>query len=137
MSKISFERGENMDGYKTLYNIANGIFAAGKIGEVLYSPSGNERNQIDTTNTITNACEILDILSRYAPEEQREALGEVAKKGKLCLETCNNLNRHFSTYTRGVDIKKTVEALNIIKPIFGNRERMIVDRVLKLYEALS
>lgn len=136
VAKMSFKRGENMRGYKMLYNVANGIFAAGKIGEVLYKQQGNKRNGIYKTNLLANTCKILDILAQYTPEENREAFGARASKSKLYLETCNNLNRHFSTYAKSFDAEKIAQAFNIIKPILGGDEKRIVDKMLKIYDAL-
>ena len=136
VGKMSFKRGENMRGYKMLFNVANGIFAAGKIGEVLYSQQSNKRNEMHKANPLTSTCKILDILVQYAPEEKKEVFGERAMKSKLYLETCNDLNEHFSTYAKRIDASKIAQALNIIKPILGDNEKRIVDKMLKLYDAI-
>ena len=135
--KTSFKRGENMKEHKMLYNVANGIFAAGKIGEVLYLRQNSKRNEKGRVTPITSMCKILDILAQYAPEEERETFGAEIMKSKMYLETCNNLGRHFSTYARSIDANKTVEAINMIKPILGSDERRIAERILRLYDALQ
>lgn len=136
INKISYKRGENMVGYKMLYIVANGIFAAGKIGEVLYSQQHNKRKGIYRSNPLTDSCKILDILMKYAPEEKKKTFGSRAMKSKLYLETCNSINRHFSTYARDFDADKMAQALNIIKPVLGGNEKRIVDKILKVYDAL-
>ena len=57
-----------------LFNVANGIFAAGKIGEAVFTTS-NKRNEMHKANPLTSTCKILDILVQYAPEE-KEVFGE-------------------------------------------------------------
>jgi hypothetical protein len=125
---------KTLRGYSTLYNIANGIYAAAKISEVLYLQQN--RKGMHKTNPLTGACKILDILAQYAPQEERKVLGAKLMNGKLCLEACNNINKHFSTYAKNFDADKIAQALSIIKPVLGGEEKRIVDKMLKVYDAL-
>ncbi|TYQ16209.1 UNVERIFIED_CONTAM: hypothetical protein Cloal_2731 [Acetivibrio alkalicellulosi] len=127
-----------MYNYKALYDVANGIFAAGKIGEVLNLNPSNDRNQIATTSPIDSICKVLDILAQHAPNEQREILGIAAQKSKLYLDTYTNLDRHFNTYRSSkMNIDKIIETLGIIHPVLGSREKNIIDKILKLYQVLK
>ena len=127
-----------MNGYKNLYDLANGIFAAGRIGEVLNTAHSKNTRGIDSTNTVFVISRILDILSEYAPDRQKGILGEVANKSRVYMDVCNKLNQNISTYRNDrVDTNNIINTLTILHPVLNSQQKMLIDRIIKLNEVFK
>ncbi|MFZ5987258.1 MAG: hypothetical protein ACOYWZ_09075 [Bacillota bacterium] len=128
-----------MNGYKNLYDLANGIYAAGRIREVLNSTRSGETRGLDDTNIIQAFSRILDILSEYAPEKQRNILVGTANKSRIYMDVFKNLNQNLNTYrgNRRLDRNNIVNTLTILQPVLGPRERILIDKIVKLNEVFS
>lgn len=128
-----------MNGYKNLYDLANGIYAAGRIREVLNSTRIGETRGLNDTNIIQAFSRILDILSEYAPEKQRNILAGTANKSRIYMDVFKNLNQNLNTYrgNRRLDRNNIVNTLTILQPVLGPRERILIDKIVKLNEVFS
>ncbi|MCX7842342.1 MAG: hypothetical protein N2489_04635 [Clostridia bacterium] len=127
-----------MNGYGYLYELANGIYAAGRIGEVINSAGSKQTRAAGGADPVCVLGRILEILSQYAPERQRGVLGEAAKRSRVCNEIYRNLNQSLNTYRNGrLDRNNLVKTLAIMQPLLGKRERVIIDKLVKLNDIFS
>lgn len=128
-----------MNEFKNLYDLANGIFAAGRIGEVISSAHINETRGMDNSNPISVFTRILEILAEYSPEKQRNILGQTANRGRLYMEVFNKLNQTLSTYREKsiIDRNDIVNTLAILQPVLSSREKVLIDKIIKLNEVFS
>jgi len=124
--------------YHGLYELANGIYAAGRIGEALNMSRGSMTRSFDGPNIVTVLSRILEILSEYAPEKQRSILGDAVNRSRVYLDVYQNLNQTLNTYrSRGPDKNQFVNTLTILQPVLGRKERILIDKIVKLNEVFS
>lgn len=128
-----------MNEFKKLYDLANGIYAAGRIREVIEFAQSSETRGMDNLNPIAAFTQILEILAQYSPERQRNIFGQTANRGKVYMEVFNNLNQRLSTYREKSILNRNdiVNTLTILEPVLGMREKAIIDKIVELNKVFS
>lgn len=146
-----------MDKYNVMENIANGLLAASKIKK-MYTPlqvnsihserkednSQKERGQDlslrqhMTIQSRPHPTEILEVLARYSPEKYKRPL---SKTVRICADYTNsyrNLKRNFTlAKSRGISSDMIASTLAAMRPILDNNSKVLISKVLKIYEILK
>jgi len=124
-----------MDKNEALQAIANSIHAAGKIKSTYesYMRSDGENPVFpDKLSVIKN---ILNIISEYSPEEQRRNMERTINKADVYSNTYKNLKQHLAnSRSHKLNKENFVKTLEIVRPLAGNREKYMIDKILRLYD---
>lgn len=126
-----------MANYKKLEYITNGINAAKKIRSIK-NTSSNTRGSEDK-DTISMINRVLEIIADYSPPEQKNLLASNIQKGALYGNTYRDLKSHIKKVqnTRSTNPEGIVRTLDIIKPIVDKDKRRMIEKILRVYEALN
>ncbi|NSW89514.1 MAG: hypothetical protein HPY74_02330 [Firmicutes bacterium] len=132
-----------MDKRKNLQSIANAIYAADKIRNILKDP--NTRNSYTpgkrAYNNISVFGEVIRVIADYLPNSNNyrgNSLKEMVDKSAIYINTYKKLKQQLISARNGkLNKNKLVETLAIVRPLLKNERKVIVDKVLKIYEILN
>jgi len=134
-----------MDKYSKLDTIANSLIAVNKINSIRYnlqkavshgsSESLSRQGRAPSLDKITTLNEVLRVLAQHSPEPYRRQFGEIASKSSMYTGVYTNLVKHFErSRNRQFDRYNIIKTLDIVKPLADNRGKILIDKILKLYE---
>lgn len=127
-----------MKGEKKLEHIANGFYAAAEIRNMYNTRLHENADTSVRASSISMMDQIFDILTRYSPQRDREPLEKTARQSSIYIDTYRNLKQQLkSPETRKVNKDNFVNTLSLMKPVLSNRDKTLVDKILKLYEIFS
>ena len=133
-----------MDNRKNLYSIANAIYAADKIRNLLKRVQGMQDNSISGKRAYDDMAifgEIIRVIADYFPDSdnyRRNSLRETVDKCALYGNAYKKLKQHMiSTRNEGLTDTKIIEALVAIKPLIKGKRRTMIDKALEIYEILN
>jgi hypothetical protein len=130
-----------MNNSKYLQSIANGIYAADKVRNLLETtnvrsntPSGVVGNRIAVLG------EIIKVIANYLPVENSQRgsnIQELVNKSTMCGNTYSQLKQHLFHAKEGrLKQGQLIETLAIVRPLLKDEPRVTVDKVLKIYEII-
>lgn len=134
-----------MDNYKKLDIIANGLLAVSKINNIRNSmqkagslgstESLSRQGRTFPLDQLATLNEILKVLAQHSPEQYKKPLSEFVSKSTMYTNVYTNLMTHInSTRNQEFDRNRIIKTLDVVKPIADDRGKLLIDKILKLYE---
>lgn len=126
--------GEN----NTLNSIANGFNAARKIYKIKSTTLRNDYSTTVNQSIMSYFIEALQVICDYSPKNDKQFLREVINKSTLYSNTYLGLRNHVNnTYNQKMTVKNLARTLEIIHPVLQNQNKLIVEKILKIYEVIN
>lgn len=123
--------------YKKLNTIANGINAVSKIQEVISSSPGNNPKTTVREDKKTTLIDILHIIAEYSPDRSGNLLSDILNRSEQYCDSYKNVKLHLnSTRNQRVNRQNFINTLSVIKPLLDNRNKVMINKVLRIYEIL-
>lgn len=116
-------------------NITNSLNAASKIKAIQKSStrSGSDNSIFPINPDMLS--EILKIIASHSPNTFRGPLGETCERCDTYINTYRKLKQHlYSTKKQKLNMDKFVKSLQIMHPVLGSNEKLMVEKILKIYE---
>ncbi len=131
-----------MDNSKYLQSIANGIYAADKVRNLLEisnvrsnTPSGMLAHRISVLG------EIVKVIADYLPAENSyrgSNIQDIVNKSTTYGNTYSQLKQHLFHAKEGrLKQGQLIETLAIVRPLLKDEPGITVDKVLKIYEIIK
>ncbi len=122
-----------MDKGEFYTNIANGFYAASKIKNMQIGASRKKAGLRE--ESIPLISEVLQVIAEHSPHMYKNTLHHSASRTKIYGETYMNLREHLNNpESRRPDRHNFVRFIRILNPILNERQRIIADKIMKLYE---
>jgi hypothetical protein len=122
----------------TVNSIANGFNAARKIYKIKNTSVRNDYSTTVNQSIVSYVIEALQVICDYSPENGKQFLREVINKSNLYNNTYLGLRDHvYDTYNQKITVKNLARTLEIIHPVLQNRNKLIVEKILKIYEIIN
>ncbi len=128
----------NINRYKALENIANGIQAANKIKSIR-QPEGEDGTRSGPNKPdISMLSQILESIAEYSPKSYRGPLGETNSKCCHYCDTYRSFKQHIlAGQTRGSNKDRYVKSLNILEPILDEKKKVMISKIMKIYDLFN
>jgi len=127
-----------MDKYKSLEYVINGIQAAEKIRNTYNTQLRSDSNILVKAAGLPALIEVMQIIAEFSPDIYKKSLGEVARKSNLYGNAYRNIKNHLKTSkSRSLDKDMLINTLDVIKPIMDNRQKVVIDKVLQIFQILD
>jgi len=131
-----------MDNGKYLQSIANGIYAANEVRNLLKAPNMRSDN---TTGMVARSIsvfgEVIKVIADYLPVENNQRgsnIKEMVNKSAAYGNTYSQLKQHLvSARQSRLNKDHLIETLAIVKPLLKDEPRTTVDKVLRIYEIIK
>ncbi|HHW31144.1 MAG TPA: hypothetical protein GXX20_05650 [Clostridiaceae bacterium] len=131
-----------MDKYSVMENVANSLLAASKIRKMYTPVSGDllqaERGQSVSIQSRPQPDQIMEVIAHYSPEKYKSSLSNTVR---ICADYTNsyrNLKRNFTlAKNRGISSDTIASTIAAMRPILDNKSKVLVSKVLKIYEILK
>ena len=126
-----------MDRYETLEQLTKSLNAAGRIHRLLSSHLREEAGSYARPDLLAVANEILKVIAENSPGRKREALERAINEGNAYSNAYRDLRHHVSAIrSRRNDIRSWIKAFEALKPILGHEQRILIEKISKIYEIL-
>lgn len=120
-----------------LQAIADGINAANKIHNIYKSGLLSDSRTVIRDGRLAMINDILQVIAGNSPERSANLLKETLEKTTVFSDTYRNLKRHMTlARNRSMNSGDLVETLNIIKPALSSQQKVLVDKVIKLFDVI-
>jgi hypothetical protein len=122
----------------TVNSIANGFNAARKIYKIKNTSVRNDYSTTVNQSIVSYVIEALQVICDYSPENSKKFLREIINKSNLYNNTYLGLRNHvYDTYNQKMTVKNLARTLEIINPVLQNQNKLIVEKILKIYEIIN
>jgi hypothetical protein len=122
----------------TVNSIANGFNAARKIYKIKSTTSRSDYSTTVNRSIVPYVIEALQVICDYSPENSKKFLREIINKSNLYNNTYLGLRDHvYDTYNQKITVKNLARTLEIINPVLQNQNKLIVEKILKIYEIIN
>jgi hypothetical protein len=133
-----------MDNRKNLNSIANAIYAADKILNLLNGKQGMHENYAGGKRTYDNMAvlgEIIKVIANYLPYNESHRgnhLRKIVDKYTFYEDTYKKLKQHLILVkNEGLTGDRIIETLAAIKPHIKGQQRTVIDKSIKIYKILN
>lgn len=131
-----------MNNNKYLQSIANGIYAADKINNLLKAQNTRSDNMAGAAaRNISIFGEIIKIIADYLPTDnnyRENNLKDIISRSSTYGNTYSQLKQHLlAAKGERLSNNQLAETLSIVKPLLQDKPRSTVDKVLKIYEIIK
>jgi hypothetical protein len=125
------------DRTKRLHGITNGIITAGKIHNIYKSNLHSDSRTVIKAGRLSMINDILQALSEHSPDKPAKLLSETIDKTVTFSNTYKGLKRHLSlSQERSMTGNDMLETLSIMKPALNNQQKVLIDKIIKIYDIL-
>lgn len=127
-----------MDRFEALEQIANGIQAAGRIKKLFRENTRGGDEAAIMPSSVSTLNEVLEVIAEYSPGFRRQAINDTVIKSNMLSDTYRSLKTNFSNAREGkLDRESVLKTLSAIRPMVSERQKLLIDKVLKIYEILN
>lgn len=131
-----------MDNSKYLQSIANGIYAADKVRNLLKTTNTRSNNTSEmVAHTISVLGEIIKVIADYLPAENSyrgSNIQEIINRSTVYGNTYSQLKQHLFNAKEGrLKQGRILETLEIVSPLLKDEPKITIDKVLKIYEIIK
>lgn len=127
-----------MNNQEFLSYIANGIYAAQKIRGMQDSYLRRDENATVRSSGLEVINDIIKVIAEYFPGNDRSMLDRITYTSEIYSNAYRGL-KSFITESRGKspDINSIMRLLVTMKPILGNNQKVMIDKVTRIYEIIT
>lgn len=119
-----------MDKYKVMENVANGLLAAAKIQKMY--------NTETRLNASPQLGEVLGVIANHSPQVYRNSLSNTVSTCVNYTNAYKNLKKNFAqANSRGLNSDTMLNTLAELRPVVNNRGKVLITKVLQIYEILK
>lgn len=127
-----------MNRYDKLNYLANGIHAASKIRDIYKANLKEDPNSAVRASNTDIVNQVLNVIAQYAPEPYRQDVQTTVQKCCIYNDTYRNLKQHIrSTANHRMNDEEFIRTLDIVRPVVGNRERILIEKIIKIYQIIK
>lgn len=122
-------------------DITNGLLTLQKIKR-LYHPEarteGEEASENVHPDKLSLTQEILSAITNFIPQTRGASYSTAFSQGQRYSSAYRELKHHIRSMNRSTpDHTQIIEGLKLVTPILGNRQKLYVDKVVKIVEILQ
>ncbi len=127
-----------MERHQLIEQITNGFNAASKIRKMYNSPLQRNEDTAVNKSRVAIMQEALQILGNHSPGPVGNDLEATLRSVSVYFDTYMNLKRHLSENRNGPgNTERFAGGLGIVRPALSNRQKTMIDKMLKIYEILA
>jgi len=122
-------------------DITNGLLTLQKIKR-LYDPEARAESEEASGNVhpdkLTLAQEILSAITKFIPQTRGASYSTAFSQGQRYSSAYRELKHHIRSMSRSTpDHNQILQGLKLVTPILGNRQKLYVDKIVKIVEILQ
>lgn len=130
-----------MESRLSIENVTNGLLTLQKLKQ-LYKPAKRQEDGEDLSyvrlDRLSLLQETITAITNFLPETRGNSFSEAFKQGSHYSSAYRGIKQHVRDmdWSR-VDSVQVLKGLKLVAPILNNRQRLYMDKVLKIFDILQ
>ena len=124
-----------------LENITNALLSLQRLKQLYSPPQRDEDGQNESylqPDRLTLLQDTLSSIANFMPATRGGSFGEAFRLGSHYSSTYRGIKQHVRNMSgRSFDMSQILETLKIIAPVFSNRQKVYMDKVIRIFDVLE